>query len=246
MGATSTAKAGWVNPWKALRTSLLHCMGKVIRTVNEGRIEVNSVYFLGDYRDTGLSVNVKLPLLLVQWSGKLRTFREELGEGGVNSSSNSICLQLRAEAPLNPSACRGSLHSYKAIKADLALLGHDKGLEESCITGGVDKGRGSFCVTSKKQWFSHQMERTHKPKEGAMRHIFIKVTTTCESSGHHPKLAAEGTLRSRSQLRVAFVTPPPRPGVTGIPLHHFPPRTSIFPAFSLTFFVCLFVCFVEN
>lgn len=144
---------------------------------------------------------MKLPLLLVQRSGEL-TFKEELGEGGVNSSSNSICLQLRSEAPLNPSACYGSLHSYKAIKADMALLGHDKGLEESCITGGVEKGRGLLCVTSKKQGFSNQMECTHKPKEGSMQHIFIKGTTMCESTGHHPKLATEGALRRRPQLRV--------------------------------------------
>lgn len=49
--------------------------------MNEGSNEVNFVSFLADCRDIGLSVNVKLPLLLVQKSGGLRPFREELGEG---------------------------------------------------------------------------------------------------------------------------------------------------------------------
>lgn len=39
------------------------------------------VSFLADCRDIGLSVDVRLPLLLVQKSGGLRPFREELGEG---------------------------------------------------------------------------------------------------------------------------------------------------------------------
>lgn len=41
------------------------------------------VYLLADCRDTGLSVNVKL-LLLLQQSRELGTVREEPGGGGVN------------------------------------------------------------------------------------------------------------------------------------------------------------------
>lgn len=61
----SAPKAGWINQRKEFWTSLLQGMCRVIRTVNEGRNEVNFVYFLFDYRDIGLSVNVKVLLLLV-------------------------------------------------------------------------------------------------------------------------------------------------------------------------------------
>lgn len=70
-----------MNQGKEFWTSLLHGMCKVRKTVSESRNEVNFVSFLVDCRDIGLSVDVKLPLLLVQKSGGLRPFREECGEG---------------------------------------------------------------------------------------------------------------------------------------------------------------------
>lgn len=118
--------------------------------MHESRNEVNYVSFLVDCRDTGLRVDVKLPSIAgtKEWGAK--TTRRRTWGGGVNSSSNSVCVPQRSETSLNPSARHGALHSHKANKTDLAFLEHDKGLEEDCVTGGVEKGRASFCGTSKK------------------------------------------------------------------------------------------------
>lgn len=100
---------------------------------------------------------------------------------------------------------------------------------------GWEKGERHFVGHRKKQLFSKQMECTQR---GATGHIFTKVITMRQSTGHHPKCDTEGALRSR---HCGCDRNPPRPVVTGI---HPPAFSSEDP-----YFPCIFsgvVCLLQT